>query len=112
MMIEDSLINDTVMSLINLYESPENRGNLKLNRSFIKKVLNVVENNGYEIIPAANFPTEDFSATSIDSFEKSIKSWIQIENTTFEPDDVYMPTEQIMRDLITQGWIIKPPKGM
>jgi hypothetical protein len=105
-MIEDSLTNDIMLELQNRYVSQEARRNLRLNDSLIKEILDIVETKGYEILTMRDFPTSNFSSTAIEQFESPIRQWAQ------SGDDYYIPTEQILRDLINLGWVIRPPKGV
>lgn len=113
-MFEDNLPRDIIRELEGRYPTPESRKDLRLNDTLINEVFQILENLGYEISPSPDFPTEFFSATALSQFEEPIKQWIQAgkDNQPLIEQDYYIPTEQILRDLISQGWVIKPPKGV
>ena len=105
-MVEDILYEEVIKELSERYPEGESRKNLRLDSSLIKEIISIIENRDYDIVPSLNFPTENFSSTSIFQFEEKLMQWIQKEPS------VYIPTEQILRDLISIGWTIKPPQGV
>ncbi len=111
-MINEDLIKDVILELRNRYNTPSSLKTLRLNIDLIKEILEIVEEFDYQILPSSSFPTENFSATSLSYFENIIKSWMKIEGKSAIEFSTYIPSEQILRDLIDQGWIIKPPTGV
>lgn len=105
MSYEDSLLGDIIRELSFKYPTPESRKKLSLNENLLREIFSIVENQNYDISPSAIFPTENFSSTALSQFENSITNWVQ-------PNIDYIPTEQIIRDLIVKGWNIIPPKGV
>lgn len=105
-MINDFLSKEIIMELEKHYSTYESRKNLKMNEDLLNEIFSILESKGYEINLISNFPTEFFSATALYDFEEPIRQWVQTGQ------DYYIPTEQIIRDLINKGWVIKPPKGI
>jgi len=105
-LIDNNLPDDIIQELQNRYNTSEERRNLRLNTKLIQEILEIVESKGYEISISSDFPTSNFSSSALEMFESPIREWVQ------SGTDYYIPSEQILRDLITNGWIIKPPRGM
>lgn len=105
-MVEDNLYVEVIRELSERYPEGESRKSLRLDDRLIKEIVSIIESKDYSITPVSNFPTENFSSTSIFQFEEKLMQWIQREPS------VYIPTEQILRDLIDMGWVIKPPQGV
>jgi len=113
-LFEENLPNDIIRELENRYPTTESRKDLHLNNALLTEIFQIIENLGYEVSPSPDFPTEFFSATAIFQFEQLVKQWTQAgkDNQLLMEQDCYIPTEQILRDLISQGRTIKPPKGV
>lgn len=105
-MFDENLSREIIRELEERYPSPESRKNLRLNDNLIVEIFQIAEYKGYELTPIADFSTENFSATALAQFEEPIRQWVQTGS------DFYIPSEQMLRDLISQGWIIKPPAGV
>ena len=105
-MVPEELPRDVIFLLQEKYPTQDSRKELRLNEELIQEILELVESKDYEIVPARSFPTENISSLAIESFEQALRTWVQ--GVDFES---YIPSEQILRDLIVQGWIIKPPEG-
>jgi malate/lactate dehydrogenase len=97
---------EIIQELGERYSTSESKKNWRMNEDLIKEIFSIIENKGYEIIESRPFPTEFFSATALSQFEEPIRQWVQ------SGQDYYIPVEQIIRDLISKGWVIKPPEGI
>uniref|UniRef100_A0A7C3WUU3 Uncharacterized protein n=1 Tax=Dictyoglomus turgidum TaxID=513050 RepID=A0A7C3WUU3_9BACT len=106
MLDKERVVYEILEELRRRYNSPVLRKNLRLDVNFLREVLEIVENSGYDILPAKSYPTEGFSATAIDDFYQEIAQWVQTDR------DYYIPAEQIIRNLIYKGWVIIPPRGL
>jgi hypothetical protein len=102
----DELAKEIIEELAYRYSTPEERKNLKISPLLIKEILEILQGLGYDISLKKDFLDESFSATAVDNFYQNIFKWIQTDS------DPYIPAEQILRDLIHAGWVIKPPKGL
>lgn len=111
MNIED-IPREVILYFKNTYNTPALQRKLHLNESLIKEILDVIKDNGYKILSPQNFPTENLSSTALFYFENAIKSWTKIENKHFNEFQTFIPSEQIIKDLVNQGWVIRPPEGM
>lgn len=111
-MFNEDLPRDVIVELQNRYNTPSSRKTLRLNTDLVKEILEIVEDNEYKILPPLNFPTENFSATALSYFENIVKSWMKIEGKHTIDFNTYIPSEQILKDLIGQGWVIRPPEGV
>lgn len=111
-MINEDLSIDVILELKNRYNTPALQRKLRLNKDLVKEILDIVESHNYKLLPPLNFPTENFSATALSYFEKSLTSWMKIEGKPTLEFNAYIPSEQILKDLIDQGWIIRPPEGV
>jgi len=107
---EDSLLGDVIRELSFRYPTTDSRRSLSLNENLIREILEIIEAQNYDISPTSLFPTENFSSTALSQFEEPFRNWLQ--NSNMINDWIYIPTEQIIRDLINSGWVIKPPKGV
>lgn len=106
-MVEEGVFFEIIKQLQERYpENSEGRQNLRLNESLVKEIIEILEGMEHEVITRSSFPTENFSSTALSQFEQPLLQWIQTS------PDLYIPTEQILRDLIDNGWIIKPPRGV
>lgn len=83
------------------YLTPESRKDLRLNTDLIGEILDIIDYLNYKIVNAD--PAVSISATAIEQFELPFRQWVQ------HGSDYYMPTEQILRDLKNQGWLIIAP---
>ena len=111
-MIPDEIGRDVIQKLQDKYPTEESRKTLRLNDSLIIEILEEVEKLGFDIQPSSSFSTENFSSSAIEGFEYAIKNWIQSDNENIDIVKLYLPTEQILRDLINNGWTVISPKGM
>lgn len=114
MSYEDSLLGDIIRELSFRYPTPESRKKLSLNENLLREIFSIVENQNYDISPSSSFPTENFSSTALSQFEEPFRNWLENSNIIKVPqnDYIYIPTEQIIRDLIVKGWNVIPPKGV
>lgn len=106
----DNISNEVIINLKNKYSTPESRVGLRLNEDLITQILDIIKYLGYDISPNKSFPTENISATAISFFETTLKNWLSSSNQEMDMYNIYIPTEQILRDLISEGWIINPPQ--
>ena len=111
-MVPDEIGKEVIQKLQDKYSTEELRKTLRLNDSLIIEILEEVEKLGFDIQPSPSFSTENFSSSAIESFELVIKNWIQADNEKIDMYTLYLPTEQVLRDLINNGWTIISPKGM
>ena len=111
MHIED-IPREVILHFKNKYDTPVLQRRLRLDENLIKEILEVIKDNAYIVLPPQNFPTENFSSTALFYFENAIKSWTKIENKHFNEFQTFIPSEQIIKDLIDQGWVIRPPEGV
>jgi len=107
-MFDENLAREIIQELGEKYPTSESRKNLRLNEDLINEIFLLLESKNYEIVSSPDFPTENFSATALEQFAEPIRQWVQI----VDKDDYYIPTEQMIRDLISQGWVIRPPRGV
>jgi DUF1009 family protein len=105
-MVNEEIPREIIQKLQDKYSTSESRQNLRLNESLIKEILDIVEESGFDIVSRSEFTTANFSATALDMFSEPIKQWAQ------SGIDYYIPAEQILRDLMNQGWVVQPPKGV
>lgn len=106
--MEEKIPRSIIERLQYKYPTPNSRKDLRLNENLIEEILEILEDIGFKIVPVSDLSITNFSATSLDSFETTIKQWIQIKD--IDSYDIYLPSEQILRDLISYGWSIVPPK--
>ena len=106
-MINESINEDIILALKDKYSTPDLQKNLRLNKDLIGEILEILENMNYKILPPPDFPTANFSATALDYFRVAIENWVNNDDEIFS-----ISSEQILRELITQGWFIYPPKGV